>query len=208
MYEPCPDHREHRSEQDHVAPSRRGDGAHHPPERIARDIGGGGGHDHHDRGIGERAHDHPRHQEQARVAQSSGGVGDGEDRRNGAERADEGRQRDERRRANARRHGNDGANGGPPRHTQQIRFGQRVAQRSLQDAATHPQRRTHQHRQQHARQANRAHDGDRGRIAPVTDERPPDIGRCNVRRPQHEGCLLYTSPSPRDRTRSRMPSSA
>ena len=25
---------------------------------------------------------------------------------------------------------------------------------------------------------------------------------------QNEGCLLYTSPSPRDRTRSRMPSSA
>ena len=25
---------------------------------------------------------------------------------------------------------------------------------------------------------------------------------------QHSGCLLYTSPSPRDRTRSRMPSSA
>ena len=25
---------------------------------------------------------------------------------------------------------------------------------------------------------------------------------------QYEGCLLYTSPSPRDRTRSRMPSSA
>ena len=24
----------------------------------------------------------------------------------------------------------------------------------------------------------------------------------------HKGCLLYTSPSPRDRTRSRMPSSA
>ena len=24
----------------------------------------------------------------------------------------------------------------------------------------------------------------------------------------HSGCLLYTSPSPRDRTRSRMPSSA
>ena len=24
----------------------------------------------------------------------------------------------------------------------------------------------------------------------------------------HDGCLLYTSPSPRDRTRSRMPSSA
>ena len=26
--------------------------------------------------------------------------------------------------------------------------------------------------------------------------------------PRHKGCLLYTSPSPRDRTRSRMPSSA
>ena len=26
--------------------------------------------------------------------------------------------------------------------------------------------------------------------------------------PMHWGCLLYTSPSPRDRTRSRMPSSA
>ena len=25
---------------------------------------------------------------------------------------------------------------------------------------------------------------------------------------QNKGCLLYTSPSPRDRTRSRMPSSA
>ena len=32
----------------------------------------------------------------------------------------------------------------------------------------------------------------------------------NVKRPAtpHMGCLLYTSPSPRDRTRSRMPSSA
>ena len=29
--------------------------------------------------------------------------------------------------------------------------------------------------------------------------------RCN---PEGESCLLYTSPSPRDRTRSRMPSSA
>ena len=26
--------------------------------------------------------------------------------------------------------------------------------------------------------------------------------------PNYDGCLLYTSPSPRDRTRSRMPSSA
>ena len=27
-------------------------------------------------------------------------------------------------------------------------------------------------------------------------------------KPKFKGCLLYTSPSPRDRTRSRMPSSA
>ena len=27
-------------------------------------------------------------------------------------------------------------------------------------------------------------------------------------KPEHKTCLLYTSPSPRDRTRSRMPSSA
>ena len=32
----------------------------------------------------------------------------------------------------------------------------------------------------------------------------PDLGRVEVLK----GCLLYTSPSPRDRTRSRMPSSA
>ena len=30
----------------------------------------------------------------------------------------------------------------------------------------------------------------------------------NLRRPLFQDCLLYTSPSPRDRTRSRMPSSA
>ena len=30
----------------------------------------------------------------------------------------------------------------------------------------------------------------------------------NARQGMLEGCLLYTSPSPRDRTRSRMPSSA
>ena len=33
-------------------------------------------------------------------------------------------------------------------------------------------------------------------------------GRCVVLRPGRYACLLYTSPSPRDRTRSRMPSSA
>ena len=30
----------------------------------------------------------------------------------------------------------------------------------------------------------------------------------NIRNPRTDACLLYTSPSPRDRTRSRMPSSA
>ena len=34
------------------------------------------------------------------------------------------------------------------------------------------------------------------------------IGRLRGRVHQYQGCLLYTSPSPRDRTRSRMPSSA
>ena len=31
---------------------------------------------------------------------------------------------------------------------------------------------------------------------------------CGALKPHRKGCLLYTSPSPRDRTRSRMPSSA
>ena len=34
-----------------------------------------------------------------------------------------------------------------------------------------------------------------------------DVARTNMR-DQDSDCLLYTSPSPRDRTRSRMPSSA
>ena len=40
----------------------------------------------------------------------------------------------------------------------------------------------------------------------VPGELPLLLGRIFLR--QHKGCLLYTSPSPRDRTRSRMPSSA
>ena len=42
---------------------------------------------------------------------------------------------------------------------------------------------------------------DPGDVAPV----PPTTA---VQQPQGQTCLLYTSPSPRDRTRSRMPSSA
>ena len=34
------------------------------------------------------------------------------------------------------------------------------------------------------------------------------VSKMTVYRLVHNGCLLYTSPSPRDRTRSRMPSSA
>ena len=37
------------------------------------------------------------------------------------------------------------------------------------------------------------------------DDGPPDGGMLT---PVYAPCLLYTSPSPRDRTRSRMPSSA
>ena len=41
-------------------------------------------------------------------------------------------------------------------------------------------------------------------INPMLFEFQRDIVRWSLRK----GCLLYTSPSPRDRTRSRMPSSA
>ena len=34
------------------------------------------------------------------------------------------------------------------------------------------------------------------------------VESCEIEFPRFKGCLLYTSPSPRDRTRSRMPSSA
>ena len=53
------------------------------------------------------------------------------------------------------------------------------------------------------------------RIIDLTDERGiygakllADLGADVVRPEPPTGCLLYTSPSPRDRTRSRMPSSA
>ena len=45
-----------------------------------------------------------------------------------------------------------------------------------------------------------------GDILIVDDER--DIRELISDILKDEGCLLYTSPSPRDRTRSRMPSSA
>ena len=40
------------------------------------------------------------------------------------------------------------------------------------------------------------------------DTRIPDIDPMNTKWKRLYNCLLYTSPSPRDRTRSRMPSSA
>ena len=39
---------------------------------------------------------------------------------------------------------------------------------------------------------------------PIEDQKSPDLEGAG----ELIGCLLYTSPSPRDRTRSRMPSSA
>ena len=45
----------------------------------------------------------------------------------------------------------------------------------------------------------------------VCGELPRGVGMCYTLREllrRHDSCLLYTSPSPRDRTRSRMPSSA
>ena len=42
----------------------------------------------------------------------------------------------------------------------------------------------------------------------LTDEQRAGLVRIADRCPVHLTCLLYTSPSPRDRTRSRMPSSA
>ena len=37
---------------------------------------------------------------------------------------------------------------------------------------------------------------------------PVDVALMDIRMPQMDGCLLYTSPSPRDKRQSRMPSSA
>ena len=42
----------------------------------------------------------------------------------------------------------------------------------------------------------------------IADEGRPDIASLVRVHVLHEGCLLYTSPSPRDRQKSRMPSSA
>ena len=39
-------------------------------------------------------------------------------------------------------------------------------------------------------------------------ELPLTVRQQSAARARHRRCLLYTSPSPRDRTRSRMPSSA
>ena len=46
-------------------------------------------------------------------------------------------------------------------------------------------------------------------VATESFAQQPDDGPGGGRRPQgQDGCLLYTSPSPRDRQKSRMPSSA
>ena len=57
-------------------------------------------------------------------------------------------------------------------------------------------------------------DGDRSLGAQVAKLRKPTVGAwlanllVHEQRAQIEDCLLYTSPSPRDRQKSRMPSSA
>ena len=42
----------------------------------------------------------------------------------------------------------------------------------------------------------------------ITADLPENLGVSNAQFEACDRCLLYTSPSPRDRTRSRMPSSA
>ena len=49
---------------------------------------------------------------------------------------------------------------------------------------------------------------DRPRRALADDEEPEEIPEVRFVEESAIPCLLYTSPSPRDRTRSRMPSSA
>ena len=47
-------------------------------------------------------------------------------------------------------------------------------------------------------------------VCKIIKEQPSSVGEADSRgrTPLHEACLLYTSPSPRDATLSRMPSSA
>ena len=50
--------------------------------------------------------------------------------------------------------------------------------------------------------------GSNAMVGPNLNEIRPDIQRILMAVRNGIGCLLYTSPSPRDRTRTRMPSSA
>ena len=53
--------------------------------------------------------------------------------------------------------------------------------------------------------------GEQAPTTPETAKAAEDMKKTDVKKfasTKHKGCLLYTSPSPRDRTRSRMPSSA
>ena len=54
---------------------------------------------------------------------------------------------------------------------------------------------------------NKNPDGDEAGINPITGQQTTEIPDINTKLRGY-ACLLYTSPSPRDRTRSRMPSSA
>ena len=52
------------------------------------------------------------------------------------------------------------------------------------------------------------HDASKIHVSDPSEDRRNILSILNKKLNVHKNCLLYTSPSPRDRTRSRMPSSA